>query len=139
MGHFPPRNFKILHCRNFQRIKMKFYIVIMKILYSNAENFQKCSVCRLLDLVSCLSSEEKRLHRLSKRQQYVACCYRTSGAMVVARRLCLVTERAYYVHIVLALRMPGDTVGHCGPTAVRGPHVARHSVFSGPPKHSGKT
>ena len=132
MGHFPPRNFKILHCRNFQRIKMKFYIVIMKILYSNAENFQKCSVCRLLDLVSCLSSEEKRLHRLSKRQQYVACCYRTSGAMVVARRLCLVTERAYYVHIVLALRMPGDTVGHCGPTAVRGRHVARRSIQEKP-------
>jgi len=61
-GDFPPpENLKTLHsnfdiCRNFQRIKMKFYILIMKILYSNSATFQKCSVCARFD-VSCLSSE----------------------------------------------------------------------------------
>jgi len=50
-GPFSPTEiFKILHSnfdifRNFQRIKMKFYILIMTILYSNSENFHKCSVC----------------------------------------------------------------------------------------------
>jgi len=47
-----PENFKTLHsnfdiCRNFQRIKMKFYTLIMKILYSNSKNFQKSSMCML--------------------------------------------------------------------------------------------
>jgi len=60
-GFPPPENLKTLHsnfdiCRNFQRIKMKFYILIMKILYSNSATFQKCSVCARFD-VSCLSSE----------------------------------------------------------------------------------
>jgi len=50
-----------------------------------------------------------------------------------------VTETAYYVHIVLALRLPRDTVGQCGPTTDHGPPVARHNVSSGPPMHSGKT
>jgi len=36
LEHFPPENFKTFHknfdiCRNFQRIKMKFYILITKI------------------------------------------------------------------------------------------------------------
>jgi len=48
---------------------MKFYILIMKILYSNFENFQKCSVFVRFYFVSCLSSEEEGLHGLSKRQQ----------------------------------------------------------------------
>jgi len=33
---------------------MKLYILIMKTLYSNSENFQKCSVCLCFDFVSCL-------------------------------------------------------------------------------------
>ena len=50
-GHFTPslEHFKTLHrnfdiCRNFQRIKMKLSILIMKILYSNSENFRN-AVC----------------------------------------------------------------------------------------------
>jgi len=46
-------------CRNFQRIKMKFYIRFMKISYSNSENVQKHSVCVRFHIVSCLSSEEE--------------------------------------------------------------------------------
>ena len=42
------------------------------------------------------------------------------------------TETAFYVHIVLALRLPGDTVGQCGPTTVRGPHMARRSIQEKP-------
>jgi len=38
-------------------------------------------------------------------------CYHTSGAKFVASRLCLVIETVYHVHIVLALRLPGVTVG----------------------------
>ena len=64
--------------------------------------------------------------------------YHTSGAMFVARRLCLLTETAYYIQIVLALHFPGDTVGQSSPTTIRGPHVACYSVFSGPLKHSEK-
>jgi len=41
----------------------------MKIVYSNSENFQKCSVCLRFDFVFCLFSEEESLYRLSKRQQ----------------------------------------------------------------------
>jgi len=48
---------------------MKFHILIMKILYSNPENFQKCSVRLHFDFVYCLFSEEESLHGLSKRQQ----------------------------------------------------------------------
>jgi len=41
----------------------------MKMLYSNSEKFQKCSVCTVYALTaSCLSSEEVSLHSLSKRQ-----------------------------------------------------------------------
>jgi len=39
-------------------------------------------------------------------------CYHTSGAKFAARRLCLVTETAYYVHSALALRLAGVTVGY---------------------------
>jgi len=39
-------------------------------------------------------------------------CYHNSSAKFVDRRLCLVTETAYYFHIVLALRLPGVTVGY---------------------------
>jgi len=53
VGIIHPENFKTLHsnfdiCRNFQRINMKCYILIMKILYSNSENW----VCTLLFFVS---------------------------------------------------------------------------------------
>ena len=67
----PFQNFKTLHdtCSKFQRIKMKFYILFMKILYSKSENLKKCSVCLRFDFVSRLSSEEERLHRFSKRQE----------------------------------------------------------------------
>jgi len=41
----------------------------MKILYSNSENFQKCSVFVRFDFVSCLSFEKESLYRLTKRQQ----------------------------------------------------------------------
>jgi len=65
-GICPSENLKTLLsnfdiCRQFQRIKMKFYILIVKI-FRNA-------VCVRFDLVSCLSSEEDNLHRLSQRQQ----------------------------------------------------------------------
>jgi len=50
-------------------MKVKFYILIMKIVYSNYKNIQKCSVCQRFDFIFCLSSEEKRLHWISKRQQ----------------------------------------------------------------------
>ena len=56
-------------CRIFQRIEMNFYILIMKIFYSNSENFQNCCVWLRFDFVSCLSCEEESLHNLSKRQQ----------------------------------------------------------------------
>jgi len=36
----------------------------------------------------------------------------TNGAKFAARRLCLVTETAHYVHIVWALRFPGVTAGY---------------------------
>jgi len=42
-------------------------------------------------------------------------CYHTSGAKLVdlaASRLCPVTETAYYVYTVLALRLPGVAVGY---------------------------
>jgi len=65
-GICPSENLKTLLsnfdiCRQFQRIKMKFYILIVKI-FRNA-------VCVRFDFVSCLSSEEDNLHRLSQRQQ----------------------------------------------------------------------
>jgi len=50
-------------------MKMKFYVLITKLLYSNSENFWKCSVCVRFDFASCLSSEEDTSHRHSKRQQ----------------------------------------------------------------------
>jgi len=39
-------------------------------------------------------------------------CYHASGANFAARRLGLVTEKAFYVHTVLALRLPGVSVGY---------------------------
>ena len=51
-----PENFVTLHsnldiCKNFRRIKMKFYTSIMKMLYSNSENFQNavCVYCLRVD------------------------------------------------------------------------------------------
>ena len=49
---------------------------------------------------------------LSKRQQQILYCSHNSGAKFASSRLLLVTETAYYVHIVLALRLPGVTVGY---------------------------
>jgi len=63
---FQNSNFDIF--RNFQRIKINFYILIMKILFSNSEIFRN-AVCVRFGFVSNLSSEEESLHRLSKRQQ----------------------------------------------------------------------
>jgi len=57
---------------------MKIYILIMKILYSNSEKFQKCNVCVRFDFVSCLFSEKENLHRFSKRQQQILHNYNTS-------------------------------------------------------------
>jgi len=55
----------------------------------------------------------KSLHTLLKRQQKTLHCYHTSGATLAPSRLCLVRESSYpYVHIVLALRLPGVTVGY---------------------------
>jgi len=53
----------------------------------------------------------KRVCIDSRNVNKILYCYHTSGAKFVASRLCLVTETAYYVHIVLALRLTGITVG----------------------------
>jgi len=72
-GHLPsPKFFKTLYSnfdilRNFQRIKMKAFFILLFVYYS--EKFRKCCVCVSFDFVSCLSSEEESLHTLSKRQQ----------------------------------------------------------------------
>jgi len=70
MGTFgaftPSDNFKTLHntydiCRKLQRTKMKFHILIIKILYSDDEDFHKCSVRVRFHIVSYLSSGEESL------------------------------------------------------------------------------
>jgi len=80
----------------------KAFLIFLFVYHS--ENFQKCNVCARFDFISCLSSEEESLHALSKHKQLTLRCYHTSESKFAASRLYLVTETAYYVHIVLALR-----------------------------------
>jgi len=45
-----------------------------------------------------------------KRQQQIQYCYHTSEAKFITIILCLVTETAYYLHIVFALHLHTITI-----------------------------
>jgi len=56
LGHLHPENFEVLHsnfniCKNFQRIKMRFYILILKMFNSILKIFRN-AVCLRFDFVS---------------------------------------------------------------------------------------
>jgi len=48
---------------------LAFLSIFILLFVYHSEKCQKCSVCVRFDFISCLSSEEESLHRLSKRQQ----------------------------------------------------------------------
>jgi len=79
---------------------MKYHILIIKIFYSNSENFWKCSVCVRFDFVSCLSSEEESLRTLETS---------TINTILLSPQLSTVCSQETY--------MPGDRNGmlcsHC--------------------------